>query len=273
MSGSTAAKARSGIVFSKGFASCHSAKTFESYYKMWKKKTTIKTISTDKLPAARVSSQVHRSEAYLNFRSMIASSGKLTYSDLLSIVDKTREAEFRSLADYPFLVGTSVKKGEMVPKNAVKGQSIRRATLLFQPADLMKEGVEDEAIKKVIYALVSNEEKDSQAAWEHTIGSSTECDITMPDFAISARHACIALKNGKYTIFDLDSTNGTLVNWVKIPKEGARLENGDFIAFGRYEFMFLHPDKLHRALCERLGKFEIETKDVEGLSSETDGDN
>jgi len=237
---------------------------------MWKKKTTIKTVITDKLPAARVAAQVYRSEAYLNFRSMIASSGKLAYHDLISVVDKTKESEFESIADYPFLVGSSLKKGEMVPKTAVKSQSIRRATLLFQPSDLMKEAVEDESIRKVIYALVSDEEKDSQAAWEHTIGSSPECDITMPDFAISAHHACIVLKNGRYRIFDLDSTNGTLVNCVKTPKEGITLENGDFIAFGRYEFMFLYPDKLHRAISERLGKFGIETKDVERLSADID---
>lgn len=236
---------------------------------MWKKKTTIKTTSTDKLPAARVSSQVYRSETYLNFRALIAPSGKLSYEELLSVVQNTREGEFKSLADYPFLIGSSVKRGEMVPKNTVKSQSIRRATLLFQPSDLLKEGHEDEAIKKIIYALVSNEEKDSQANWEHTIGSSTECDITMPDFAISARHACISLKNGKYQILDLGSTNGTLVNWVRVPQEGINLENGDFVAFGRYEFMFLYPDKLHRAICDRLGKFEIETKDLEKLESDT----
>ncbi len=63
------------------------------------------------------------------------------------------------------------------------------------------------------------------------IGRSEECDVMLVDPAVSRHHAIIELEDGVATVHDLNSTNGTLVNGVKV--ESRRLEPDDVIAIGK----------------------------------------
>jgi len=65
-----------------------------------------------------------------------------------------------------------------------------------------------------------------------TIGLSEENDITIDNLGVSKQHAQISRYLDGYSIEDLDSTNGTLLNK---KKEGwARLSNKDTVTIGKH---------------------------------------
>ncbi len=63
-----------------------------------------------------------------------------------------------------------------------------------------------------------------------TIGRSSELDMVLVEDMVSRKHARITLTNGKITIEDLGSTNGTFVNGEKV--KTSRLKEGDRILIG-----------------------------------------
>src|SRR5579859_3328515 len=62
------------------------------------------------------------------------------------------------------------------------------------------------------------------------IGRSSELDMVLVEDMVSRKHAKIMVADGKITIEDLGSTNGTFVNGEKIKQ--ARLKEGDRILIG-----------------------------------------
>jgi pSer/pThr/pTyr-binding forkhead associated (FHA) protein len=66
----------------------------------------------------------------------------------------------------------------------------------------------------------------------NTMGRDAGNDIPLPDEAASARHAKLEVRDGEWWIEDLGSTNGTLVNGVRIER-AERVRSGDEIAIGR----------------------------------------
>ena len=65
------------------------------------------------------------------------------------------------------------------------------------------------------------------------IGKAPECDIVIPDGAISRRHAEIEARAGKVFIKDLKSLNGTRINDQKIGEQEVELKEGDSVSLGR----------------------------------------
>ncbi len=61
-------------------------------------------------------------------------------------------------------------------------------------------------------------------------GRSDEADLTIPDGEVSSRHARIQKKDGSWWVFDLQSSNGTLVNDETV--QARRLNDGDVISLG-----------------------------------------
>ena len=70
-----------------------------------------------------------------------------------------------------------------------------------------------------------------------TIGRSPECEIFLDDVTVSRRHAVLTLHDGRFTIEDQGSLNGTFVNRERI--ESAELEDGDEVQIGKYRLTFL----------------------------------
>jgi hypothetical protein len=68
------------------------------------------------------------------------------------------------------------------------------------------------------------------------IGRKKENDLVIDHPSISRNHAQIRLIRGKYVIFDLGSTGGTMVNSLKINK--AILKPGDVISLADYAFIY-----------------------------------
>ena len=70
------------------------------------------------------------------------------------------------------------------------------------------------------------------------IGRDMECNITVNDNMVSAKHAVILFRAGKYSITDQQSTHGTFVNNADIDLEPCYLSDGDTIRIGQTIFKF-----------------------------------
>jgi hypothetical protein len=71
-----------------------------------------------------------------------------------------------------------------------------------------------------------------------TIGRSPDCDVFLDDVTVSRRHAVLHQSNGRFTIEDQGSLNGTFLNRRRI--EGVEeLEDGDELQIGKYRLIFL----------------------------------
>ncbi|BAN00531.1 FhaA domain-containing protein [Ilumatobacter coccineus] len=70
-----------------------------------------------------------------------------------------------------------------------------------------------------------------------SIGRLPECTITLDDGNVSREHARIAPGAGAYVVTDLGSTNGTLVNGVRVTGD-QKLSDGDIVSFGSTHVRF-----------------------------------
>lgn len=70
------------------------------------------------------------------------------------------------------------------------------------------------------------------------IGRDNECSITVPDPMVSAKHAVLLFRSGKYSITDSQSSHGTFINDEDIELEPRYLKDGDIIRIGRTVFKF-----------------------------------
>lgn len=68
------------------------------------------------------------------------------------------------------------------------------------------------------------------------IGRDPQNDLVLDDRRVSRKHAEIRLRLGRYTLYDLQSTNGTYVNGRRVAEKV--LEDGDKISVGGLELMF-----------------------------------
>lgn len=71
---------------------------------------------------------------------------------------------------------------------------------------------------------------------ETTIGRGADCVIPLADPSVSGHHCRIVRDGGKFTIYDLQSTNGAFVNGKRLME--SRLKAKDIVRFGSLEFIF-----------------------------------
>lgn len=72
----------------------------------------------------------------------------------------------------------------------------------------------------------------------NTIGSASDADIVLHDTAISGKHASLRYKDNRFTITDLDSTNGTFLNDRSDPIAREELKDNDLIRLGEVVLKF-----------------------------------
>jgi len=70
-----------------------------------------------------------------------------------------------------------------------------------------------------------------------TIGRNQINDLVLTDEAISSQHCYVARRGESYVLHDLNSTNGTLLNFERLTDE-AELKPKHMIQLGSCEFMF-----------------------------------
>lgn len=111
---------------------------------------------------------------------------------------------------------------------------------------VMQVGGQDPAELRPIFAWLvvlegAQQYQDFRISQEQVyIGDSEECDIVLNDEFISGEHASIRYRDGKFTITDLDSKNGTFVNDMDPDKRIDRVElrDGDEIRMGQVLMKF-----------------------------------
>jgi Protein of unknown function (DUF3662)/FHA domain len=72
------------------------------------------------------------------------------------------------------------------------------------------------------------------------IGRDPQNDVVLDDRRVSRKHAEVRLRLGRYTLYDLQSTNGTYVNGRRVAEKV--LEDGDKISIGGLEIVFRSVD-------------------------------
>ncbi len=68
------------------------------------------------------------------------------------------------------------------------------------------------------------------------IGKGEGSDLVIADGAMSGKHAQLVMENGIWSLVDLESTNGTVVNGEEI--QAVQLANGDLVELGETKFTF-----------------------------------
>lgn len=65
---------------------------------------------------------------------------------------------------------------------------------------------------------------------ELIVGRDQACDVMLPDPSVSRRHARLVFRDGSWVLQDLGSTNGTVVNDVRVGR--CELRPGDLMTLG-----------------------------------------
>ena len=88
-----------------------------------------------------------------------------------------------------------------------------------------------------ILTLVSDDESKKYAAGPSaTIGRLPDNMIVIDGAAVSGHHACVFTAGDEYIVEDLQSTNGTFVNAVRVSRKA--LQHGDVVKIGDHELVF-----------------------------------
>ena len=83
------------------------------------------------------------------------------------------------------------------------------------------------------------------------IGRNPKCDIPVNDDEVSRKHARVEVSNEGIVIHDLGSTNGTLINGMKVKKH--LLQDGDRVQIGSFTILkFNYLDALENTFNEEL---------------------
>jgi hypothetical protein len=73
---------------------------------------------------------------------------------------------------------------------------------------------------------------------QNTVGSAPDSDVFLHDQTISAKHASIRYKDGKFFLSDLDSSNGTFVNGLEECVARVELNDSDILRLGGVTLKF-----------------------------------
>jgi pSer/pThr/pTyr-binding forkhead associated (FHA) protein len=101
--------------------------------------------------------------------------------------------------------------------------------------------------ERVYLEITGSEEKDGIFELGEkavVVGRSTECDIQLGVQNVSRKHARILFQNEEYLIEDLESTNGVLVNGIKVVR--CVLRNNDQIEIGGVKLVFNEEKRLQK---------------------------
>jgi diguanylate cyclase (GGDEF)-like protein len=87
------------------------------------------------------------------------------------------------------------------------------------------------------------------------VGRDEECDLRIQDESVSRRHASLQPDGDDYYIIDLQSTNGTFVNGVRVTAQ--KLKDGDYLHIGNCIYRFLAGGNIEAAYHEEIHRLTI----------------
>ena len=85
---------------------------------------------------------------------------------------------------------------------------------------------------------------------ELSVGRLPDCELVIDDPSVSKRHAVLRWNEpqGRCSVRDTGSTNGTFLNGSTLGTREATLKDGDILSFGNVQFWYLVTDTLHARL-------------------------
>ena len=191
-----------------------------------------------------------------NFLDLLDVNNRIRYPNMARYIMSRSAYEFVAEIKMPFLIGKELFHGDMF------AQSLRQAnaTFRFKPSQLATESTEasNKSITRAIYLVSKNDMSVDAEELDISLGRSSANDITIADYAISKRHASFSRrKGGRYFIEDVGSTNGVLVDNIRVPVGRQKeLTTQTTINFGRISFRFAHPLELYcRVVMSMRGTF------------------
>lgn len=87
------------------------------------------------------------------------------------------------------------------------------------------------------------------------LGRDDNCDISVNDDSVSRRHACITPSPQGHVVMDLQSTNGTFVNDVRVTQQ--LLKDGDYLKVGNGIYRFLAGGNIEAEYHEEIYRLTI----------------
>lgn len=145
----------------------------------------------------------------------------------------------------PVFVSGAIQKGVLRHKSMDDSPAGTGSTMYHLDIDALVEGEElDAALDGFIMGtdrFIEIEQKDAMVGDWITVGRTAQSDVVINDYTVSKHHARMVRKEqGYWTLEELGSTNGTIMNHVSIPKgQEIQLVNGMCVIFGRVELTFL----------------------------------
>ena len=73
------------------------------------------------------------------------------------------------------------------------------------------------------------------------LGRSSKCDLVVRNDTVSRRHVEIVVSQGKVTVRDLDSRNGTFIDDMRV--QTATVQEGQYVRFGKVSFLLTNAEK------------------------------
>jgi hypothetical protein len=121
-------------------------------------------------------------------------------------------------------------------QNSSTANYCSRCGALLDKGETPVEGLEGPAL--IVRSGGGRAGESFRPAGERTrIGRSPDCDIFLDDVTVSRNHAILVERDGKFSIEDQGSLNGTFVNRRRI--DNADLQNGDELQIGKYRLTFV----------------------------------
>src|SRR5262245_39994532 len=107
---------------------------------------------------------------------------------------------------------------------------------------------------RLVYSVAGGPECTHELGARTLIGRHPSCDVQLLDKLVSKEHFQIESRADGYWIRDLDTTNGTYVNGVRLRSE-LRLNHLDEIGAAQVQLLFSDPDAaMRRSPSSNLGK-------------------
>lgn len=202
----------------------------------------------DKAPAPDPSPGPESDSPLGDISSMLSASGRIGLANLRKIAQENEKDTFMRFVRQPVLAGAAIQAGRISSQDSGGSGEEMNRTQIFEPSGTNPgASPASEALKHAIYPLVKGEYSTTSSK-SFIIGRVDGNDMIMPDFAISKKHATINMDSSSFYLKDLGSTNGTLVNGIRLDKKSLKIHDKDVLSFARYEFTFLYPSSLYKML-------------------------
>lgn len=139
-----------------------------------------------------------------------------------------------TMVDNANLQKTMVDAPEVI---SVQPSAAANKTQFFGDAEEGSKETQKRDFRKLVGWLVSYTIDESGVDFKlyegrNIIGRDSDCQIVIPDGAVTGKHAILLYRNGKYSITDQQSSNGTYVNDEDIELDPKYIHDGDIIRVG-----------------------------------------